>query len=91
MTDPSLLIKTANSSTEAFLVVTDNEVNSGTHPALELKNHRQRTGHDAKLVVMGMSATDFTIANPNDPGMMDVVGFDASAPKVVSDFISGKI
>lgn len=90
-TDPSLLIRTASNSAEAFLVITDNEVNSGTHPSRELVKYRSRTGLDAKLVVMGMTATNFTIADPNDAGMMDVAGFDASAPKVVSDFIAGKI
>lgn len=91
-TNPSLLMKSAvGSGAEAFLVITDNEVNSGTHPSRELKAYRDRTGIDAKLVVMGMTATNFTIADPNDRGMMDVVGFDSNAPRVVSDFIAGRI
>ena len=28
----------------------------------------------------------FTIADPQDPGMLDVVGFDAAAPQVMADF-----
>lgn len=91
-TDPSLLIDRASASgAEGFLVITDNEVNHGKHPKLALDAYRQKTGKDAKLVVMGMTATDFTIADPNDNGMMDVVGFDSNAPKVVSDFFAGRI
>lgn len=91
-TNPSLLIQNAiGSGAEAFMVITDNEVNQGSHPKLSLKQYRQKTGIDAKLVVMGMTATNFTIADPNDRGMMDVVGFDSNAPRVVSDFIAGRI
>ena len=44
-------------------------------------------GRAAKLVVVGMTATGFTIADPNDAGMLDVVGFDAGAPQVMADFV----
>ena len=40
----------------------------------------------AKLVVVGLTATEFTIADPNDAGTLDVVGFDAAAPAVMGDF-----
>jgi 60 kDa SS-A/Ro ribonucleoprotein len=33
-----------------------------------------------------MVANEFTIADPNDAGMLDVVGFDASAPALMSQF-----
>jgi len=48
-------------------------------------------GIDAKLVVVGMTATNVTIADPNDKGMLDVVGFDTSAPNVMSEFVLGKL
>ena len=47
------------------------------------------TGRRAKLIVVGMTATKFTIADPSDPGMLDVVGFDAAAPRVMADFARG--
>lgn len=92
-TDPGLLIQDAANKkieVDTFLVITDNEVNHGQHPSLALKNYRQKMGIDAKLVVMGMTATNFTLADPSDRGMLDVVGFDANAPKVVSDFAAGR-
>ena len=41
----------------------------------------------AKLVVVAMAANQYSIADPNDAYQMDVAGFDASVPAVVSNFI----
>ena len=45
----------------------------------------------AHLVVVGMESNGFAIADPADGGMLDVVGFDAAAPAVISDFVSGAV
>jgi 60 kDa SS-A/Ro ribonucleoprotein len=72
---------------DLFVIYTDNETWAGTiHPDEALRHYRERTGIDAKLVTVGMTSTGFTIADPNDAGMLDVVGFDASAPAVIADF-----
>jgi 60 kDa SS-A/Ro ribonucleoprotein len=55
-------------------------------PDQALRAYRARTGISAKLVVVGMTSTGFTIADPNDAGMLDVVGFDASAPGLIARF-----
>lgn len=73
---------------DAFQVYTDNETwVGGQHPHEALEEYRQKMGRDAKLIVVGMTATKFSIANQEDPGMLDVVGFDASAPSIMADFI----
>lgn len=75
---------------DAFVVLTDNETWAGkVHPCVALEDYRQRMGRDAKLMVVGMTATDFSIADPNDPSSMDFVGFDVSAPSVMADFVRG--
>ena len=72
---------------DTFVVYTDNETWSGTiHPDEALRRYRDRMGIPAKLAVVGMTATGFTIADPNDAGMLDVVGFDAAAPAVIAGF-----
>lgn len=72
---------------DVFCVYTDNETYAGSvHPSVALENYRQAMGIDAKLVVVGMTATEFTIADPNDPGMLDVAGFDADAPQAIAEF-----
>jgi 60 kDa SS-A/Ro ribonucleoprotein len=34
-----------------------------------------------------MTSNGFTLGDPNDPGTLDVVGFDTSAPAVIADFV----
>jgi 60 kDa SS-A/Ro ribonucleoprotein len=33
----------------------------------------------------------FSIADPNDAGMLDIIGFDMAAPAVMSDFIAERV
>ena len=75
-------------SVDAFVVYTDSETWAGQiHPAQALQRYRERTGIAAKLVVVGMVSNGFSIADPDDAGMLDVVGFDTAAPAVIADFI----
>jgi len=77
---------------DTFVVITDNETYAGRrHPHVALQDYREKSGIDAKLIVMGTASTGFTIADPKDRGMLDVVGADANTPKVVADFSSGRI
>ena len=72
---------------DVFVIYTDNETWAGTiHADEALRRYRERTGLGAKLVVAGMTSTGFTLADPNDAGMLDVVGFDTAAPSVIADF-----
>lgn len=89
---PMVWAKTNEPTIETFIVYTDNETWSGTiQPQQALRDYRRATGIDAKLVVVGMTATSFSIADPTDSGMMDVCGFDSSAPRVMADFSAGRI
>jgi len=77
---------------DTFITLTDNETWAGTsHPHQALEAYRQKMGIPARLVVVGMTATDFTIADPSDPGSLDVAGFDSAVPSLVSDFSAGRI
>lgn len=77
-----------NIPVDAFIVYTDNETWAGkTHPHIALQQYRQKMGIPAKLIVVGMTSTGFSIADPGDGGMLDVVGFDSSAPAVMADFV----
>ena len=75
---------------DVFVVYTDSETWAGDiHPAQALREYRERMGIPAKLVVVGMASNGFSIADPNDAGMLDVVGFDTSTPNVISGFAAG--
>jgi 60 kDa SS-A/Ro ribonucleoprotein len=72
---------------DVFVVMTDNETYHGrVHPTAALLDYRKKMKIDAKLIVVGMTATNFSIADPQDAGMLDVAGFDASVPAVMADF-----
>jgi 60 kDa SS-A/Ro ribonucleoprotein len=77
---------------DTFVVITDNETWAGEiKPAQALKQYRDKMGIDARLAVFGVASTNFTIADPKDRGMMDFVGFDSNAPKVLADFSAGRL
>ena len=57
------------------------------HPAEALRQYRVYAQKPtAKLIVCGMCANKFTIADPTDGGMLDMAGFDSAAPQLISDF-----
>jgi 60 kDa SS-A/Ro ribonucleoprotein len=94
-TDCALPMATALANSwdvDTFYVLTDNETWAGRtgHPAQVLQQYRQRRGTPAKLVVAGFTATNCSIADPNDGGMLDVVGLDAATPQLVADFSAGR-
>jgi len=76
---------------DAFIVYTDNQTWYGkTHPFQALKDYRAAMGIDAKLIVVGITATNFSIADPSDAGMLDVVGFDSAVPQIVGNFVAAR-
>uniref|UniRef100_A0A5S6Q6K0 TROVE domain-containing protein n=1 Tax=Trichuris muris TaxID=70415 RepID=A0A5S6Q6K0_TRIMR len=90
---PMLWAAANNRLFDVFVIYTDNETWFGhVHPHVALQYYRKKTGiEDAKLIVVGMTASICTIADPNDPYMLDVVGFDPSVPEIMNQFILGKI
>lgn len=77
---------------DTFVVITDNETWAGRrHPHVELQNYRKSMGIPSRLVVVGVTSNGFTIADPNDSGMLDVVGADANLPKLIAEFSKGQV
>lgn len=85
---PMLYAMESHIPVDTFIIYTDNETWHGTiHPIQALKQYRDLMGIAAKLIVVGMTATEFSIADPADFGSLDVVGFDTAAPAVMADFV----
>jgi 60 kDa SS-A/Ro ribonucleoprotein len=77
---------------DTFVIYTDSETWAGDiHPAQALRAYREASGIDARLVVVGMVSNGFSIADPADQGMLDVVGFDTATPQLISDFARGAL
>ena len=84
---PMLYALAREREVDTFVIYTDSETWAGdVHPAQALRDYRQVSGIDARLVVVGMVSNGFSIADPADPGMLDVVGFDTATPQLISDF-----
>ncbi len=88
LTDGYRKVRKSIVATDAFVIYTDHETWFGAiHPSEALKQYRRETEIPAKLAVVGMTATQFSIADPEDVGMLDVVGFDSAAPQLIADFV----
>lgn len=73
---------------DAFIVLTDNETWAGeVHPSQALRQYREQSGINAKQIVIGMTVTDFTIADPLDALSLDICGFDTATPSVIEEFV----
>jgi hypothetical protein len=77
---------------DMFVVYTDSETYMGKiHPQVALQQYRDRTGINAKLVVVGMVSNCLTIADPADRNTLNLAGFDTATPEIMSLFASGQI
>jgi 60 kDa SS-A/Ro ribonucleoprotein len=89
---PMLYAQARRREVDAFVIYTDSETWAGdVHPAQALRDYRRASGIDARLVVVGMVSNKFSIADPADPGMLDVVGFDTATPQLISEFVKGSL
>jgi 60 kDa SS-A/Ro ribonucleoprotein len=89
---PMLYALAKEREVDTFVIYTDSETWAGDiHPTQALRDYRRASGIDARLVVVGMVSNGFSIADPADPGMLDVVGFDTATPQLISDFARGAL
>ncbi|XP_033643575.1 60 kDa SS-A/Ro ribonucleoprotein-like [Asterias rubens] len=84
---PMLHAKEKKIPIDVFIIYTDNDTWFGdVHPSEALKNYRKAMNIDAKLIVVGMSANSFSIADPADKGMLDIAGFNSNCPNLIRNF-----
>ncbi|XP_053405787.1 RNA-binding protein RO60-like [Mercenaria mercenaria] len=78
---------------DVFIVYTDSETWYGkVHPSRALQDYRVNMKiPDAKLIVVGMASNGFSIADPDDLGMLDIVGFDSAATQTIAKFSLGEV
>lgn len=72
---------------DTIVVLTDNETWAGDiHPHQALREYREKVVPGARLCVVGMTATDVSIADPLDSGSLDIAGMDSAVPGLIADF-----
>lgn len=89
---PMLYATAKNLDIDAFVIYTDSETWAGAvHPKQALDQYRANGHPNARSVVVGMVANSFSIADPSDPGQLDVVGMDTATPALISEFVAGNL
>lgn len=80
-------------SYDLFLICTDTQTQPGdTHPAEALKEYRRALNlPQARLVTCAMCSRGFSLAPPDEFGMLDIAGFDVNVLRIVQDFACGLI
>lgn len=75
---------------DVFVTITDNETWTGhIHPAKALNSYRKARNNSARSAVIACTSTGYSIADPADPGMLDLVGFDTASPRILREFALG--
>ncbi|MBR7839564.1 TROVE domain-containing protein [Actinospica durhamensis] len=73
---------------DGVLVLTDNETWAGRiHPSQALASYRSGINPAARCVVASLTAAGHSIADPRDEGVLQIAGFDATLPQVVTGFL----
>ncbi len=81
-----------NLEVDTFVIYTDNETYYGpVHVHKLLEKYRRQSGIQARLIVVGMTATPYSVVDDEDPNSLNVVGFDLAAPGVIADFSARRI
>lgn len=75
---------------DAFINYTDNQTWAGSrHPQQALDEYRRKVNPGARMVNVATSPYRGRVSDPEDPGVLEVVGFDTSTPDIISGFVRG--
>lgn len=85
---PMLWAAQQEADVDCFITLTDNETWYGkVHPHEALTAYRRARVPNAASIVMAMTYSKQSIADPSDARSLDIVGFDAAAPLIVNEFL----
>jgi 60 kDa SS-A/Ro ribonucleoprotein len=89
---PALWAMREKQNFDAITIYTDNETWAGSvHPYQALTHYRNQYGKPVRQIVVGMTSTGFSVADPRDNLSLDVAGFDSAVPNLIADFSAGLI
>lgn len=84
---PMIYAKAKGLEVDTFVIYTDSEHWAGVKtPDQALQEYRETSGINAKLIVVATTATEFSIGDPDDLGVLNVAGFDSGVPHFISEF-----
>ena len=72
---------------DCFVILTDGQTYAGDlHPYQALRRYRKALGIPARMVHVALNH-EFTVADPEDPKCLDIVGYDPTVPNLIERFI----
>ncbi len=81
-----------NMDVDAVISYTDNNTWAGRgHHSEYLKRYERKVGHPVRFVNVAMEANASTDIDPTNPNAMELTGFDADTPAMISEFVSGRL
>lgn len=81
-----------NKKYDMFVILTDSETwYNGSHPYADLVEYRRHINPQAKMATVAMAANGFSLNSPEDANSIDLIGFDANTPTILSNFALNKI
>lgn len=84
---PMQLAEASKKDVDLFCIYTDNDTNASEPPVVALNRYRKVMDNpSAKLFVSASNTNRLSIADPKDPYMMDLLGFDAGVPGLINTF-----
>jgi 60 kDa SS-A/Ro ribonucleoprotein len=93
-TDAALPVRWALATKQKFDVIsvwTDNETWAGpVHVHEALREYRRKINPEAKFIAVGMTATDYSVAEPGDRLSLNVSGMDSAVPSLIASFARGE-
>jgi 60 kDa SS-A/Ro ribonucleoprotein len=79
----------------AFVMYTDAQTSDGRSGTMSFNEHvrsyRQHGNRDTRVVVVAAASNSFSLNDPKDRLALDVAGFSAEVPAVISAFVGGKL
>jgi 60 kDa SS-A/Ro ribonucleoprotein len=77
---------------DAVVSYSDNETWAGYgHSAQWHRDYTKSLGHPVRFVNCATSVNMSTDVDPGNPYMLEMTGFDASAPRAISEFLGGRL
>lgn len=92
--DPAEVIERAMGASmrvDTFVVLTDHPTGTGARVQAALARYRARFDPSVQLITVGMISSGFSIAGPEEMGVLDVVGFDAQCARLIESFAAPEL
>lgn len=91
LSQPLTWATTSVKKVDVFIIITDNHLRGvNSKPCDALKEYRSVVDMpNTKFVTVALATQDFKVAHPDDPGMLDIAGFDGKVPRVIEAFSRG--